>query len=597
MPPLVTMALHLRIALPCAACMFLAADALAGEAPFLAGMGKAELAMRYDGVGMYGYGRVGNTVHGAATPLHARSLWVRTTDRSQDLVFVSCEVAFITPNVKDTVMARLQAWEGGRALTEADVMLTATHTHAAPGGFSLDPLFNISTGGYHCGVFEGLVNGIVASVKNAHAALAPALLSYSTGTFPEEMDVAWNRALKAHLRNPEADGTLDRRHTHQAMDRTMHALHVKDMEGTLRGAVHWFGVHATCVDNRNTLISADNKGHAARLMEETFPGVVTIHAQAKAGDVSPNYHGSNGGQRRAQRRYRRKDHGHAHAERNGSLHHELAMAIHHTGDGGTLAPFLASTLRYVAMDHQQVAPDLVGGRTEVHTAPACYGQAFTQGTPVDGKGAPRWLLDLAWTFTFKRERYQGKAARELCAQHAPKRIVINAKAGTMMGKAPERSLPIRMAFPDLKRQAPGLRDQPLLGTIVPVQLMRIGDLCVVGLPGEITTIAGYRLEQDLLKTLAPQGVRHVVIASYANAYIGYVTTPEEYAAQTYEGGHTLFGPWELPAFITAFRELAPHLSSPAREAPASFSDRWPRYDTTGLQHRSFPGSCIVAPEP
>jgi neutral ceramidase len=285
-----------------------------------------------------------------------------------------------------------------------------------------------------------------------------------------------------------------------------------------------------------------------------------------------------------------------HAERNGQQHHQLAMDIRNGGNMDTLAPFLSSTLRYVAMDHQPVAPDLAGGRTDVRTAPACHGQAFTQGTPVDGKGAPRWLLDLAWTFSFKRERYQGQAGRDLCDAHAPKRIMINARAGTMLGRAPDRSLPIRLTFPDLKRQGPGLRDQQLVGTVVPVHLMRIGNLCLVGLPGEITTIAGLRLEQDVLKTLGPHGVQHVVIASYANAYIGYVTTPEEYTAQTYEGGHTLFGPWALPGFITAFRELAPHLSDPLREAPASFSDRWPRYDTTGLHHRSFPGACIALPD-
>ena len=49
---------------------------------------------------------------------------------------------------------------------------------------------------------------------------------------------------------------------------------------------------------------------------------------------------------------------------------------------------------------------------------------------------------------------------------------------------------------------------------------------------------------------------HVLVAGYANAYIHYVTTPEEYAEQRYEGGSTLFGRWEAPALTQIAVELA-----------------------------------------
>jgi neutral ceramidase len=49
---------------------------------------------------------------------------------------------------------------------------------------------------------------------------------------------------------------------------------------------------------------------------------------------------------------------------------------------------------------------------------------------------------------------------------------------------------------------------------------------------------------------------NVLVAGYSNGYIHYVTTPEEYDAQRYEGGSTLFGRWEAPALTQVAVELA-----------------------------------------
>jgi neutral ceramidase len=76
------------------------------------------------------------------------------------------------------------------------------------------------------------------------------------------------------------------------------------------------------------------------------------------------------------------------------------------------------------------------------------------------------------------------------------------------------------------------------------------------------------------------------LAGYANAYAGYVTTPEEYAVQDYEGASTHFGKWTLPAWQTEFDKLAqrllsgnprarvephPHVFTPEELASRSFS--------------------------
>ena len=63
----------------------------------------------------------------------------------------------------------------------------------------------------------------------------------------------------------------------------------------------------------------------------------------------------------------------------------------------------------------------------------------------------------------------------------------------------------------------------------------------------------------ILQTLRDNRVTgdiHVVISALANTYIDYVTTPEEYNVQRYEGASTIYGPYTLPAFIQEFNKLA-----------------------------------------
>jgi neutral ceramidase len=86
--------------------------------------------------------------------------------------------------------------------------------------------------------------------------------------------------------------------------------------------------------------------------------------------------------------------------------------------------------------------------------------------------------------------------------------------------------------------------------ILPVQLLRIGDLAVIGLPFEITVETGRRTEEEVARALAGSGVTDVAVSSVANEYSGYAATAEEYGLQYYEGGHTLYGPL-TQAFLTA----------------------------------------------
>ena len=90
--------------------------------------------------------------------------------------------------------------------------------------------------------------------------------------------------------------------------------------------------------------------------------------------------------------------------------------------------------------------------------------------------------------------------------------------------------------------------------VVDTQILRIGQLVIVGLPGEFTTMAGHRIRESILSK-SPEGTV-VALAGLANAYSSYVTTFEEYQIQRYEGASTIFGPHTLDAYRQQFATLA-----------------------------------------
>jgi neutral ceramidase len=104
-----------------------------------------------------------------------------------------------------------------------------------------------------------------------------------------------------------------------------------------------------------------------------------------------------------------------------------------------------------------------------------------------------------------------------------------------------------------------------------VQVIRVGDRLLLGAPGEPSVEMGRRFREAVTPVL-PAGVKEPVIVGLANDYIGYMTTPEEYQMQHYEGGHTVFGHYTSLLIRNTFVDLTMALSSgagsPAPSRPA-----------------------------
>jgi neutral ceramidase len=113
---------------------------------------------------------------------------------------------------------------------------------------------------------------------------------------------------------------------------------------------------------------------------------------------------------------------------------------------------------------------------------------------------------------------------------------------------------------------------------VPLMAVRVGSRLIVTQPGEATREVGERLRGAVSAAIAGSGIRRVVVSGLANEFIQYITTPEEYDRQHYEGGSTLYGPLEANFLRQHQAELASSLAG-GRAAPAPY----PFDPTNGIQ--------------
>lgn len=116
-------------------------------------------------------------------------------------------------------------------------------------------------------------------------------------------------------------------------------------------------------------------------------------------------------------------------------------------------------------------------------------------------------------------------------------------------------------------------------SILPTQLIKIGDVVLAAIPAETTTMAGRRLRRKVREAFSQAGGGdvQVITSDLSNMYSSYVVTEEEYQAQRYEAAFTIFGPHTLSVYIDQFenlsRALVNGLSLSAGPSPPFLDDR------------------------
>ncbi len=546
---------------------------------------------------MHGYGAWQHRARAAQTALYARAIVLRDSG-GRELVFCCLDLGYVTHAMRAESCTRI-AKAVGPEFDEERFVLTCTHTHSGPGGCAHEALYNVVTPGFRPDHLEAVVTAIADAVLTAREHTAPVEVGLSCGSFEADVPVAWNRSLRAYNRNPEVE-PRSVGETHLALDREMAVLGLY-RGGRPQALISLFGVHATCLGNSLDRHDGDNKGYAATFAEEhlrsdgaTDP--VAIFAQATAGDVSPHYHGPGD---IARRRRLRGEKEYAYARRNGELQCELALACLGKPQRTVLSGGLDGVLSYVDLTHQRADPRFADGEAEAHTSDACHGVAFFAGTPVDGPGMPAAVVGIAAraarlvkTLRLRRRGTPEHAYyRDLYASQGPKDILLEASRKRILGQELARFLLPGFVDPlvaELKRQAGigAIRKSALVPTVLPLQVVRIGQLAIACCPGEFTTVAGQRLAQAIASETDDPSIGRLLVCTYCNDYMGYVTTREEYQEQAYEGGHTIFGQWTLAAFQTCFARLSRELLKPEPDRDHDRTTRPPAPPAEELALRS-----------
>ncbi len=508
-------------------------------APWLAGAAEIDITPP-PGYPMAGHSFEGAVGLGVWTRLRAQALYFEDA-RGVPLVLVVGDLWAVEPGLVDRVAQRLHEHPGLEHVGREHLVIAATHTHHGPGLFSTArtySAFAAPEGGHDPGLFEALAGRMAAAIAEAAAARRPARIVQHTVAVPA---LARNRSVEPFLRNAEANALLvanaglpgcrelpielspmpgiDPCHAVSPVLDVLHVIEASpdasaaEARGPTIAVAGFFAMHPTAMPNKTELYHADVFGVATtRAQAQLGEGVVALFNGAE-GDVSPNWN--------PQGRPSTVGLGQA-------LGDALVAALEEPGRAleGTIEVAFAwrplANQRFTDADgvEQRTGRRAIPGKGEF-------------GGAEDGRTR---LYDRGWREGQRRRRPRDNG--QGYKRHA-------------------LPWPISMVAPP----------RGMTPRAVPLGVVQLGNLSLVTLPGEHTTIMGQRIGQAVARV---RPAATVVRVGLAGAYLSYLTTPQEYALQHYEGASMLYG--EQAGMLVAH-----HLGELARtggvERPAEFRYR------------------------
>ncbi|XP_024944698.1 neutral ceramidase isoform X2 [Cephus cinctus] len=478
----------------------------AGRASYSVGVGIADTTGPVAEVVFMGYAKMDQKGTGLHLRTFSRAFVI--DDGEERFVFVSVDSAMIGHGVRAAVLRKLQT-RFEKIYTEKNVMISGTHTHSSPGGFMMDVLFDLTTFGFVQESFNALVNGITKSIERAHDAVLPARIFLTQG---QVLDANINRSPLAYMNNPKAERD---KYEHN-VDKTITQLQFIGVGDRPLGAINWFAVHPTSMNNTNRLVSSDNVGYASVLFEKVMNKdamigkgpFVAAFASSNLGDVSPNTRGP-------KCEFSGKD---CSAQYTCPGKHEMCFA---SGPGRNMFESTSIIARKLFQESM------------VHGCQPAMGYSFAAGT-TDGPGS----------FAFEQGTTTSNplwnTVRNFLAEPTPEDVRCHGAKPILLATG-------RMVLP--------YEWQP---KVVSTHVAVLGNVIIAGVPGEFTTMSGRRL-RDVIRKAANDALQEadlaVIVAGLCNTYSDYITTPEEYQIQRYEGASTIYGPHTLTIYLKQYQEL------------------------------------------
>jgi neutral ceramidase len=497
-----------------------------------------------------------------------------TADPNKTVCFVSIDAGMGSDLLNQRVLKRLEellppdaqedsdsdsASDSRRLCRLENLSISGTHTHSAPGGFLQYTLYQITSKGFSEQVMQIYTEGVAQAILRAYENLQPGSIGMAQSYL---LDANINRSPSSYLLNPPEERAeyADQGDTDKTMLQllfTSTSSAAEQQQQRPMGVLNWFAVHGTSMNSSNVLISGDNKGYASYLMEKhyndnaTLPGqgsFVAAFASTNLGDISPNTAGPRcidtglpcdfttstcGGSTKNCIAFGPGKDMFESTEIIGRLQYEHAVELATDSKKETLKGEIDYRHSFIDMSGLNVT--LEDGQL-VQTCPAALGYSFAAGT-TDGPGDFDFTqgLNSSNPFWNMLRGFLSTPSKEQIQCHHPKPILLNTG---------QVSLPYDW--------------DP---SIVPISIFRIGQLFLLSVPAEFTTMAGRRLRRAVRQVLVDGGFENpvITIAGLANSYTHYVTTFEEYAGQRYEAASTLYGPHTLSAYIQEFERITSDL--------------------------------------
>jgi len=516
------------------------------DAEFMVGSGIADVTGEIAEVGFMGYAVVGQRGSGIHIRSRARAFIVVDNKTGTRVVYVSFDLCMGFQMMKTAVIEKLEA-SFGNLYTDQNVILSGTHTHSTPGGIGGTVLVDVTTFGFVKENFDSAVQGTYEAISRAHYNLRPGVMKINRGQLVE---ASINRSPASYLLDPEKDDYP------YNVDKDMTVIRFEGLDGTELGMIDFYAVHAVSMNNSNTLVSADNKGLASLLMEKaknpagTLPGkgqFVAAFGNSNEGDVSPNtagprcitdgspcdfVHSTCGGKTESCIAFGPGKDMWESTEIIANMQFQAGYKLYENATT-VLTGGVDFRHTYVDMQSVSVSAEFTSTGQNATTCTAGMGYSFAGGT-TDGPGDFDFTQGTTspnpfWAFV---SGFLAKPTAEQIACQAPKPILLDVGLTKPLEWVP---------------------------FILPLQVVRIGQLFIVAVPGEFTTMSGRRLRNTIQKTLQQQGAWRddsiIVISGLSNSYSHYIATYEEYQLQRYEGASTLYGPHTLAAYQQEFSKL------------------------------------------
>jgi neutral ceramidase len=514
------------------------------------------------GFGLFGYGPEGKKTVGYRNRLYIRAL-VLEGKNGEVIAFAVADLGVIS-----TILHRLVAQKVHAATDSAigadRLILSATHTHSAPGHYlSAWPLneFGSSVMGYDPQLAEWLADRIATAVYTAYVARRPARAAWG-------IQNVWghtrNRSHAAYRLNSDAPA-FELTEPPSAIDDlrrlvnprwAMLRVDVQRPGGDYvpAGALSIFAIHGTGFPSGNDLYDADIHGLVERGLERHIgPDGVHLFANGTQGDVSPNWPPDTRCAPAEMRPGRRP----------GGPRTPPAKDDWHEPSPASVAACLSAATEYVRY---------------VGNALADTARRMFEGL------APRLSSNLSVGRAFETLLLTGDSARQEGLCERPQAGTATA-AGGPDGRSRYYGWKVLGVFPlgieggghaiDSTRTGCQRPKRTLLGPVqsrlvgrfqfpefAELAVIRVGDMLIGTVPGEVTTVAGLRMMAAMQAVRPPTvSADNLAILGLANGDLRYITTEEEYWAQLYEGGSNLYGPKTAKVIAGRLHNLTLRLSS------------------------------------